>query len=163
MTIFILAIVFAAVLILKFAYQAEFKAVLTSSMEPELSVGSLLVILPVDYEDIKVGDDITFVRDKNLTLVTHRVIAKNDAGKKIITQGIANNTPDAPTFYENVVGKVWYSIPLAGYVMVWLSTFQGMVITISVIIVIILISLIVRLASKKDAPEVADDSSEATD
>lgn len=118
------------------------KAVLTGSMEPEFPVGSLLIINPTDYEDIAIGDDITYVRDENLTLVTHRVIAKDDETRHITTQGIANNSPDPPAMYENVVGKVVYHIPIIGYFVIWTSTLQGKIICVIIITALVAISLL---------------------
>lgn len=143
-TLFIalLAIVLAAVLISKLGFGIEMKAVLTGSMEPELPVGSLLIIRPAEYEEIKVGDDITFVRDKNLTLVTHRVIQKDDETKRITTQGIANNAPDKPTSYENVVGKVVFHIPVVGYFVIWTSTVKGKVICGIIIVALVALSIL---------------------
>ena len=132
----------AAILVLKLICGMEMKAVMSGSMEPELPVGSLLVIKPVPYEEIEVGDDITFVRDANLTLVTHRVIEKDDSARLITTQGIANNTPDNPTSFDNVVGKVVFHIPLAGYLVIWTSTLQGKIIAGIIIVSLVATSLL---------------------
>ena len=48
--------------------------VITGSMEPELSVGDMLYVKPVDPSTIKVGDDITFVLNEDLVVATHRVV-----------------------------------------------------------------------------------------
>lgn len=151
----LLAIVLAAVLIAKLGFGMEMKAVLTGSMEPELPVGSLLIIKPAGYEEIKVGDDITFVRDKNLTLVTHRVIQKDDETKRITTQGIANNAPDKPTSYENVVGKVVFHIPVVGYFVIWTSTMKGKVICGIIIVTLVALSILFSTAKpdKKGSDE----------
>lgn len=134
------------------------KAVLTGSMEPELPVGSLLIIKPADYEHIEVGDDITFVRDANLTLVTHRVIEKDDETRHITTQGIANNTPDKPTSYENVVGKVVFHIPYVGYFVIWTSTLKGKVICAIIIAALVAFSILISEPDSKK--EKAEDESD---
>lgn len=128
-------------------YNVEMKAVMTSSMEPELPVGSLLFVQPTAYEDIYIGDDITFVRDQNLTLVTHRVIEKDDKTKFITTQGIANNAADAPTNYQNVVGKVIFHIPYVGYFVIWISTKKGKVICEIIIVAVVAFGILI---SKSD-------------
>lgn len=148
--VIVLAGLLIAVLVSKLVYGVEMKAVLTSSMEPELPVGSLLIINPADYDEIAVGDDITFVRDENLTLVTHRVIEKDDKTQYITTQGIANNTPDKPTSYQNVVGKVIYNIPYVGYFVIWTSSLKGKIICGIIIIALVCISL---LFNKSDNDE----------
>lgn len=141
--IIVLLLLLAAVLVPKLCFGVEMKAVMTSSMEPELPVGSLLVISPTEYNDIQIGDDITFVRDANLTLVTHRVISKDDETQKITTQGIANNVSDAPTSYENVVGKVVWSIPYIGYLVIFLGKPQGKIIAVTLIISLLAISFLI--------------------
>ena len=151
--IIMLFLALAGILTMKLKYGMEMKAVLTGSMEPELPVGSLLVIQPVSYDEIEIGNDITFVRDKNLTLVTHRVISKDDETRTITTQGIANNAPDNPTRFENVVGKVVYHIPYLGYLVIWTSTLQGKIIAGIIIIALVAFSLLFSDEKKpKDAP-----------
>ncbi len=139
-------------LVLRLVFHTEFKVVLTGSMEPELHVGSLLVIMPAEYDDIAIGDDITFVRDEELNLVTHRVIAKDDENMTITTKGIANNIPDKPTIYENVLGKVRLSIPLIGYIGVWLSTPSGIIAVVTIAAVIVL-GIILLKVFRKPSPE----------
>ncbi len=140
----------AAVLVAKLLFGVEMRAVLTPSMEPELPVGSLLIIKPTAYEDIKIGDDITFVRDKKLTVVTHRVIEKDDETKRLTTQGIANNTADAPTIYENVIGKVVFHIPLVGYLIMWTSDLKGKIICGIIIAALVALSILLSETEKEE-------------
>lgn len=151
--IIVLILTLAFVIISKLCFGIEMKAVLTASMEPEISVGSLVIINPTAYEDINIGDDITFVRDKNLTLVTHRVIEKNDETQYITTQGIANNAPDNPTIYANVVGKVVCHIPYIGYFIIWTSTLKGKIICGIIIASLVAFSILISTnenQSKRD-------------
>lgn len=120
---------------------------MTPSMEPELPVGSLVLVQPTAYEGIHIGDDITFVRDQNLTLVTHRVIEKDDKTQFITTQGIANNSADAPVNYQNVVGKVIFHIPYIGHFVIWISTTKGKIICEIIIVAIVAFSILI---SKSD-------------
>ena len=146
------------VLILKIGFHTEFKAVMTGSMEPELPVGSLLVIIPAEYDDIAIGDDITYVRDEQLTLVTHRVISKDEENRRITTQGIANNTPDASTSYDNVLGKVRMSIPLIGYAVIWLSTASGIITVVTVAVALAVLFVLIKYVFKKPQPEELSES-----
>ena len=86
-----------------------------------MKLGSLAVMQPVDPETVKEGDIIKYAPPTDTsTRVTHRVILvdKGDDYLLFRTQGDANEDPD---FYavpaENVVGRVWLSVPYAGYVM----------------------------------------------
>lgn len=144
-----LLLALAFVFVSKRYFDVEMKAVLTGSMEPEIPVGSLVIIQPTAYEDINIGDDITFVRDQNLTLVTHRVIEKDDKTWFITTQGIANNIADAPTNYLNVVGKVVFHIPYAGYFVIWISTKKGKIICEIIIVAVVAFSILISKPDEK--------------
>ena len=145
----ILILLLAAILTIRFIFNMELKAVLTPSMEPELPVGSLLLISPAAYQDIQIGDDITFVRDESLTLVTHRVVKKDDSTEQITTKGLANTTPDAPTSYDNVVGKVVFHIPLVGYIVIWTADLSGKIICGIIIAALVAVSIIFSGSKQK--------------
>ena len=82
--------------------------VLSGSMEPEYHVGSLIYVKSVDYKTLQVGDDITYMLDKD-TVVTHRIIEvlvdeENPETLRYFTQGIANEVPDATSVhYKNYI------------------------------------------------------------
>ncbi|MET1044221.1 MAG: signal peptidase I [Microbacteriaceae bacterium] len=95
--------------------------VLTSSMEPTLPPGTLIVVRPVEVTDIRIGDAITYqIESGKPEVVTHRVVSitsSSDGGKTFTTQGDNNDAPDArPVLPEQVQGRVWYSVPWLGYV-----------------------------------------------
>lgn len=95
--------------------------VLTSSMEPDLPPGTLVVVKPVDGEEVAIGDVITYqLESGESAVVTHRVVAKgvNGAGRiGFRTQGDANSTPDRDGVRPvQIKGEVWYSVPYLGYV-----------------------------------------------
>lgn len=127
------------------------RGVETGSMEPELPVGSMIVAAPKEYKEIEVGDDITFVRNEALKVVTHRVVEKDDFNQTLTTQGIANNTKDRPVSYDNVLGVVQLCIPYFGYPAIWLDSLAGKVISITVIVALLAISLLLDKA--KQAPK----------
>ncbi|MGO3148183.1 MAG: signal peptidase I [Leucobacter sp.] len=94
--------------------------VLTGSMKPTLSPGTLIVVKPVPAKEIGIGSVITYqLESGEPTVVTHRVIGVSSAnGEQIFqTQGDANDTPDDPWVREvQVRGKLWYAVPKLGYV-----------------------------------------------
>lgn len=95
--------------------------VLTSSMEPKLPPGTLVIVKPTNTADIRVGDVITYqIESGKAGVVTHRVteISTSSNGSKTFTaQGDNNDTPDAkPVEAVQIMGKVWYSVPWIGYV-----------------------------------------------
>lgn len=84
--------------------------VLSGSMEPELSVGDLLIIVKQDSYSVR---DIVVYQDGR-TAVTHRIVSISEDG--IITRGDANNADDEPITSEQIKGKVLLAIPLVGFV-----------------------------------------------
>lgn len=85
--------------------------VLSGSMEPELSVGDLLIVL--DSSSYEIGDVVVY-QDGNIA-VTHRIVRFSDE-EEIVTQGDANNTEDDPISVEAIKGEVVAVIPFVGYV-----------------------------------------------
>jgi len=96
----------------------ELRVVQSGSMEPAIKTGSVAVIKPSD--DYQVGDVITFGDVyKSETPITHRIVDIKviEGDYYYITKGDANddNDPkDVPK--EDVIGKVLFSLPYAGYV-----------------------------------------------
>lgn len=95
-------------------------AVLTSSMEPGLAPGTLVVSQPVDPETLAIGDVVTFqpVSDDPM-LVTHRIVEvgyQADGDLTFTTRGDNNGADDQPIVGDQVMGKVVYSVPYVGYV-----------------------------------------------
>jgi len=88
-------------------------AVLTGSMEPELPLGSLLVVVPTPFAKLEVGQDITCKTAGGT--VTHRIVAIDREARTVTTQGLTNNVADAPVKAENIVGRVQLCLPWMGY------------------------------------------------
>ncbi len=89
--------------------------VLSGSMEPAYPVGSLTYYHACSYEEIEVGDAITFQAGDSL--VTHRVTEKQELSRTFTTKGDNNETEDVnPVSETDVVGKtVEMDIPYLGY------------------------------------------------
>ena len=93
----------------------------TSSMEPTLPPGTMVVVRPTAIEDITPGMVLTYqLKSGEPTLVTHRVtqqMALADGTPIFITKGDANPQPDLmPVKPVQVKGTVWYAIPWIGWV-----------------------------------------------
>lgn len=93
--------------------------VLSGSMEPELSVGDLLIV--ARRGDYQVGDVIVFQNGRSA--VTHRIVSAR--GDTFITQGDANNTQDPPITGDQIKGAVVLAIPKVGNVFIWIKTPAG--------------------------------------
>jgi signal peptidase len=94
-------------------------AVLTSSMEPGLSAGTLVVVRPVRPESIGNGTVITYqLQSGEPQVVTHRVVAQavdGEGTRSFQTRGDANEVADRAWVRPvQVRGEVWYAVPHLG-------------------------------------------------
>lgn len=101
-------------------------AVKTSSMEPSLPAGTMVVVRPIPIDEIQPGAVLTYqLESGEPTLVTHRVTQRQqlaDGTTVFITKGDANDAPDTVPVRElQVKGTVWYAIPYVGWVTTLLS------------------------------------------
>jgi signal peptidase I len=92
-------------------------AVLSGSMAPAISTGSLVLVVP--FDDYKTGEVVTFGKSGNNQIpTTHRVVAVRVNGGQTFyaTKGDANNARDFNEVAKaEVLGKVVVAAPLAGY------------------------------------------------
>ncbi|MBO4247642.1 signal peptidase I [Halomicrobium sp. IBSBa] len=97
--------------------------VLSGSMEPALSPGDVIIV--DGSGPVGVGDVITY-DGGDAVPVTHRIVAVEDGA--FVTQGDANENPDTGTVTRaDVLGRVALTIPLIGYVILWVQTPAGYV------------------------------------
>jgi signal peptidase len=99
--------------------------ILTSSMQPTLPAGTIVITRPVEPGSVGVGDVITYqLRSGEPEVVTHRVtrVSFTTAGDYVFTtKGDSNSLPDAKPVREvQVRGEVWYGIP-------WLGRFTSLI------------------------------------
>lgn len=134
--IVVMVVILAIMLVGVRLFDLQVYSVLSGSMEPEYPVGSLIYVKAVDYKELKVGDPITFLLDKD-TVVTHRIIEvlvdEEDPNTiRYFTQGDANGIPDAKSVhYKNIIGTPVFTIPYMGYVSNYIQNPPGMYIAIS--------------------------------
>lgn len=93
--------------------------VLTGSMVPTYPPGTLVVVKPINTDDLRVGDVVTYqITSGDPTVVTHRVVAistKLDGERAFRTRGDANNAEDLnPVRPVQIKGTVVYAIPHLG-------------------------------------------------
>lgn len=97
----------------------ELKIVKSGSMEPAILTGSIVLVRPADtYAQ---GDVITFGEERGEQIpTTHRIVEVQQEGSQIfyMTKGDANEEADNVRIEESdVVGKVVFTVPYAGYVL----------------------------------------------
>ena len=115
------------------AWNYKVMTVVSGSMEPDIKMGSVVVVKPVpstgstgspqagsgQASDYKIGDVITFgPYSKTKAPTTHRIyeIKVVDGQPVYITKGDANNSPDAREIKKgDILGKVLFSVPYVGY------------------------------------------------
>ncbi|MBQ9017777.1 signal peptidase I [Candidatus Saccharibacteria bacterium] len=96
--------------------------VMSGSMEPNYPVGALIYVKPVDYQNLKAGDVISYVANDDKTVVTHRIakIEIDEADPSVWrfqTKGDANAVADSKlVHYKNVLGTPIVTIPYIGYI-----------------------------------------------
>lgn len=124
--------------------------VISGSMEPTISVGSIVYVKSASFNELKKGDIIAY--EAGASVVTHRIEAINDADKLITTKGDANETPDfLPVAYVNVIGKVAAHFPVYGYIASWISDTVGKIVLVILLIVGVILS---SAGPKKEAEKI---------
>lgn len=99
-------------------------SVLSGSMEPELSVGSLVYARQAGGESLQEGDIVVYQRGGSK--VVHRVVEIFRDQGQVITKGDANERTDAaPVDLRQIKGRVVGEIPLLGYPGIFLRTRAG--------------------------------------
>lgn len=132
----------AAVLVLPVLFGCKSMAVVSGSMEPQIPVGSIVVVKEVDARELEVGDVISY-RISGDTMVTHRITAIDFDNETITTKGDANETEDAnPVSFSDVVGRKLFHVPLLGYLSIYIKTPLGIVGVCAVLIVLILLNFL---------------------
>jgi signal peptidase len=111
--------------------------ILSGSMEPVIRTGSVVFVFPQEIY-IK-GDVVTFAVDGDRhKLVTHRLASSSDKGiyfaqPVYTTKGDANKTEDFQELAaKNILGKVFFSIPLLGYAVDFAKKPQGFILLVIV-------------------------------
>jgi len=107
----------------------------SGSMEPELKSGDLVVTRPVAPEAVEVGDIIVFYStDAHENLVSHRVVSiERNSSISFLTQGDAYGAPDPYLIpARNLVGQVFFHIPVLGHMVAFMKTTPGLLVTLVV-------------------------------
>jgi signal peptidase I len=113
------------------------EAVASGSMEPSIRTGSLLYVKPASFEELSVGDIITYYIEDGSTKVTHRVVEKLEEAEAFRTKGDANPCEDSwEVPYDAVEGTVLCAIPWIGYVAVWIGSGCGKAVLLLVLVVL---------------------------
>lgn len=100
--------------------------VVSGSMEPEIPIGSLIYVEPVEPGVVVEEDIIAF--QSGDSVVTHRVVRNHQLEGAFTTKGDANEQEDVePVPYEALIGRVEKHIPYLGEFLVIYTTNVGKV------------------------------------
>ncbi len=122
--------------------------VMSGSMSPAVKTGSIVIVKPMDPEEIKLRDIITFrgeIEGENIT--THRVVEiDNNAEISFKTKGDANEVEDPmPVSGNQLIGRVVYSIPHVGYAFYFARSRNGVIALLVILIAYISLELVKNL------------------
>ncbi|GAA1871918.1 signal peptidase I [Paeniglutamicibacter psychrophenolicus] len=124
-TALIFSVLAAVVLIIgPLATGSQTYSVLTNSMKPHYGPGTFLVVKPTAFDELAVGDVVTYQLESGRPeVITHRItsVAVDQEGDSLlVTKGDNNDVADpAPVAEIQVRGKLLYAVPFAGYAANW--------------------------------------------
>lgn len=137
------------------AFGAKGYAVTGESMAETLHRGDLVFSKKADFDSLRVGDVVTVGSKERDEYFTHRIVEIDRENKTITTKG-DNNTENDPmaTSADRVVGVMWYSVPLLGYLSIALggiSGIKGLIILAIIAVVMMALNMILsKKSTKKD-------------
>jgi len=141
----VLIIVFGFIIFtLAFGYKGY--AVVTDSMNPEFRKGDAVFVKETPFEELSVGDIVTVsFKDGNGTF-THRIVELDKENGEFYTQGDNSEVKDGVSTKEQVVGKVMFSLPFAGYLSMVVS---NKTVLAFILLAIILVTFVIIAISHK--------------
>ena len=146
----LLLVVIAALLLVPKLFGYTQYAVISGSMEPNIPVGSIVYDKEVEPEELEIGDVITY-RLSGDTLVTHRIVAIDEASQSVQTKGDANEAEDgAPVPYSEIVGLKAFHVPLLGYISIYGKTPLGIAAVCGVLVLLILLNFLPDILSEEE-------------
>lgn len=127
--------------------------------EDHIEVDDIIFIVKKDFDDLEVGDVVTFREHKGTVFTTHRIIEESkfeDTGNKaFVTKGDFNNAPDKRLMGEKDYLGVWSGvrIPKLGGLALFMKEPLGMVVFIGIPVLAFVIYDVIRrqrAANKED-------------
>ena len=92
------------------------------SAEPFHHYGSIAIDYKPDFEDLEIGDFITWSRSNGKSFTTHQIVEIDKVNKTVTTSQQPANDPDtkrdAPVTMDQIYGKVLFSVPFVGRALV---------------------------------------------
>ncbi len=124
-------------------------AVVTDSMAPTLNRGDVVFVKKVDFNTLNKGDVVTVQFADGSGFFTHKIVSVDYIAGAIRTKGDANRSEDPqPSMSEQIVGKVWYSVPLLGYFSIAFNEMNMITVSVSLAAVLMGIIAVSTIISK---------------
>lgn len=142
----LLASLVAAALVV-YQQQLHLLTVQTGSMRPGIDPGDVVAVHSVSQDNLALGDVITFTPDGQDHTVTHRLVEIDRTNNMLVTRGDSNTGEDQPIRFDQVVGKVAYTVPFGGYAISFVQQPLGLLAVIYVPALLIIGAEIRRLAA----------------
>ncbi len=104
--------------------------IVSPSMEPEISVGDVIISREYKGEEIEIGDVVTYLgREGDVAgkIVTHEVIYVSEDGKTLKTQGVANTMPDPEITLSDIRSVFVHKTVLIGPIYSIITTTWGFI------------------------------------
>lgn len=128
----------------------EVYAVISGSMEPTISTGSLVYVEKVTAEELLANDIIAFNSQiAGGGVITHRVVKVLQDERCLITKGDANESVDVtPVKFEQLVGRVKAYLPGLGKMALFLNNTGGKAVAAGIILGAILLNALASVFEK---------------
>lgn len=119
-----------------------FYVVSSESMKPVFDKDDCIVVKKVKSRDeLKIGTDISFIRDSDGQIVTHRIIGtvENEHGEiEYITKGVHNTNADyGAVSYGNIIGRRVAVLSALGHVILFFRTPAGIVTFLAIFVLMV--------------------------
>ncbi len=112
-------------------------AVSSDSMAPALNKGDVVFVKATAFSELKTGDIVTVeFKIGDGTTYTHRIISIDYDKKEIKTAGDRTGVEDMESAEESQIkGKVWFSVPLFGYLSLILTnkTYVAVIVLVAIL------------------------------
>jgi signal peptidase I len=119
---------------------------LGGSMSPAINLGDMIITSGVNPADIKVSDVITFKDPQGKSVITHRVQEITPTG--FVMKGDANNNVDTNEVKaEQIIGRVQFSVPFAGYLFHYAKSFYGFLVLVIIPGTIIIVGEVKKISA----------------
>lgn len=126
-------------------------SIVSKSMEPNYSMGSIVYGKRHPFEKLKEGDVICFYPMENdKSVVTHSISQIDYQNKKVVTKGLANNYEDInPVSEKQIIGRVEEKLPYLGYINLFLQTKAGTIVIIFIPVLLLFLILLANILSSE--------------